>query len=193
MEDKLLKVDCILHGVVRDPLQYKERHESYVIIGHTTQPISLRCPLSFGVQRYSDLPFSQFNELLSNETFLSQKQNLKRNESRDKRGQKTEWGTTEWERRAGGKEEKSMLCIQTLVNLLQTELKDFQLDLARSASVKGPSYSLRLDLIIFLQSQRNQKLSGYQMNVNDAKYVFYVNHHYWRNSIILRDTYTVNV
>lgn len=27
------------------------------------------------------------------------------------------------------------------------------------------------------------------MNVNDVKYVFYVNHHYWRNSVILRDTF----
>lgn len=34
-------------------------------------------------------------------------------------------GEQKWERRAREKEEKLMLCVQTLVNLLKTKLKDF--------------------------------------------------------------------
>lgn len=49
--------------------------------------------------------------------------NSKRNESREKRQQKS--GEQKWERRAREKEEKLMLCVQTLVNLLKTKLKDF--------------------------------------------------------------------
>lgn len=64
-----MKVDCTLHGVVRDPLQYRERHVPFVVTGHTTQPISLILSLIL----WCALPFPYFNELLSNETLFSHK------------------------------------------------------------------------------------------------------------------------